>query len=170
MGLDPEEDRPRRQHYYFAHQYLREKAQDHPRLLIDKLREDSATRYLRFHWVSCGLAAKSETDEFIPADGLGCFPIDIDTDWYGVLVQLPTPERMAEAYFVAIILPTFDTALDACEFFALEFSKNMDGSKRTVFGKWCDGSHLNMGDGPSPEREAFIDSICTLLLKRTHKL
>ncbi len=112
------------------------------------------------------MASKDESVEFIPPTGLACFPIDIGSDYYGALVQFPTPERIREAYFVAIIMPTSQTAPEHCEFFTLEFSKSQDGSKRTVFGKWSDGSHFNMGDGPAPEKEAFVEAISELLAGR----
>jgi hypothetical protein len=43
MEIDPA-DGPRTQHYYFAHQYLRERAQRHPALLIEELQPYFARR------------------------------------------------------------------------------------------------------------------------------
>lgn len=159
MEIDKGKDAPRRQHYYFAHQYLRERAQQHPKLLIEKLRGESGTIYLSVLWLSRGLAVKGEGDDFIPANGLECFPIEIGDEYYGALVQFPTPEKIAEAYFIALILPVTEEASVLCEFYTLEFSKNEDGSRRTVLGKWIDGSHFNLGSGPAPEKEAFLDAI-----------
>jgi len=166
MGIDRVKDAPRRQHYYFAHEYLRERAQQHPKLLVEKLREESGTSYLSFLWVSRGFAVKGEEDEFIPADGLECFPIEIGSEYYGALVQFPTPEKMAEAYFVAILLPASEGASASAEFFTLEFSMDDDRSKKTVLGKWGGGSHFNLGSGPPPEKGAFLNAIHDLALNR----
>jgi hypothetical protein len=166
MGIDRVKDAPRRQHYYFAHQYLRERAQQHPKLLVEKLREESGISYLSFLWVSRGLAVKGAEDEFIAAEGLECFPIEIGDEYYGALVQFPTPQKLAEAYFVAIILPVSEDVSASAKFFTLEFSMNNDRSKKTVLGQWSDGSHFNLGSGPSPEKEAFIEAISSLVLNR----
>jgi hypothetical protein len=147
MGIDPVKDAPRRQHYYFAHQYLRERAQQDPKPLLDKLRTETGLRYLGFLWVLRGLAVKPEEDEFIPPDGLECFPIEIGEKYYGALVQFPRPQRVTETYFVAILLPRSGDFAGPAEFFTLEFSLNVDRSKKTVFGRWLGGSYLNFGSG-----------------------
>lgn len=160
--IDPIRDAPRRQHYYFAHQYLRDRAQQNPEPLVDNLRKETGTKYLKFLWVSRGFAAKREEDDFIPADGLKCFPIEIGNEYFGALVEFPTPEKMTEAYFAAIILPVRAQPSVPAEFFTLEFSLNR--SEGTILCKWVEGSHFNLGDGPPPQREAFVEAISKLLL------
>lgn len=164
MGIDPVKDAPRRQHYYFAHHYLRERAQENPRPLIDKLRSQTGARYLSFLWVSRGLAVKPEEDDFIPFDGLECFPLNIADSYRGALVQFPAPERVSEVHFVAILLPLFGDDSAPAEFFTLEFSLDEDRSKKTILGKWVGGSHLNYGTGPPPEKDAFVEAITQFLL------
>ncbi|MGI8786914.1 MAG: hypothetical protein ACR2HG_04035 [Pyrinomonadaceae bacterium] len=160
METDKIKDAPRRQHYYFAHIYLRDGAFSHPKLFIDELFKDDSTQYLKIRWAINGFDSKAEEDDFIPADGLEAFPIKIGNDFYGALVQLPKPERMAEAYFVAIVLPTDADASTPCNFFTLEFSRYDDGSDKTVLGNWAgEGAHFNLGSGPMPEKQAFIDAI-----------
>jgi hypothetical protein len=170
VGIDPVKDAPRRQHYFFAHQYLRERAQQVPKLLVANLRKESGTRYLSSLWVTQGFAAKREEDDFIPADGLKCFPIEIGNEYYGALVQFPTPQKMTEAYFAAIILPVDETASPPCEFFTLEFSLNNDRSKTTVLGLRGDTTHFNLGSGPLPDKEAFLGAINKLVLNRPEPL
>lgn len=155
-------DAPRQQHYYFVHQYLTERAGHNAKFLVDKLREDSASKYLSILWISRGQAAKADEDAFIPADGLECFPVEIDDEHYGVIIQFPKPERMTEAYFVAIIVNPENNDSNYHRFITLEFSKNSDGSKCTVLGEWKGGSHFNYGDGGAPQREAFLNAICNL--------
>lgn len=169
MSIDPVKDAPRRQHYYFAHQYLRERAEQNPKLLVSTLREKSGTYYLGFHWGLTAIALKDQVDEDIPADGLECFPVEIDDEYYGVLVQFPEPKKMTEAYFVAILIPISEGDSAPAEFFTLEFSLNDNRSQRTVLGEWKGGSHFNYGDGPPPEKEAFLDAIRRLVLNRAKK-
>jgi hypothetical protein len=158
MEIDPA-DGPRTQHYYFAHQYLRERAQGHPALLIEELRKETALRYLGFLWISRGMALIDNEDDFIPPKGLRCFPIDIGR-YYGALVQFPTPQRVAEAYFVAVLLPIWEDDPKFCEFYTLEFTPvREDRPNGTILGKWQGGSHFNFGAGPPPDKEAFLDAL-----------
>ncbi|HWW75286.1 MAG TPA: serine/threonine-protein kinase [Pyrinomonadaceae bacterium] len=163
--VDKEKDAPRRQHYHFAHVALREKAERFPKPLVDNLRGESGIRRLNFYWMSEAMAVKGAGEEFIPADGLACSAVDLSEGYYGVVVQLPQPERMAEAFFVAIILR--DSGHDsnvACRYITLELGKNRDGSHRTVLGEWINGSHFGYRSGPPPEREAFIEAVRGLIL------
>ena len=96
---------------------------------------------------------------YIPADILECFPVEIDDEHYGVIVQFPKPERMAEAYFATIIVKTENENSNYYRFFTLEFSKNSDGSKCTVLGEWRNGRHTNYGDGGAPHKENFVESL-----------
>jgi hypothetical protein len=164
-AVDREKDAPRRQHYHFAHVALREKAMSFPKALVDNLRGESGLRRLNFYWMSEAMALKCAEEEFIPADGLACFAVDLNESYYGVVVHLPRPERMAEAYFVAIILR--DSGQDSkvtCRYITLELGRNKDRSHRTVLGEWKDGSHFSYRSGPPPEREAFIEALRSLIL------
>lgn len=156
MNANP--NAPRQQHYYFAHVYLRERTEQNAQFLVEKLREESATKYLSFLWVSRGYDTKADEDLFIPADGLECIPVEIDDEHYGVIVQLPKPERMAEAYFVAIIVKNEDNS-DFYRYFTLEFSKNRDGTNCTVLGEWNGGSHANYGNGGIPLIDNFVEAL-----------
>jgi hypothetical protein len=160
-----EKDAPRRQHYHFAHVALREKAMSFPKALVDNLRGESGLRRLSFYWTSVAMAVKRAEEEFIPADGLACFAVDLSEEYYGVVVQLPPPERMAEAYFVAIIVrDSGDDTNVRCRYITLELGRNEDGSRRTVLGEWKDGSHFSYRSGPPPGREAFIEAVRSLIL------
>jgi hypothetical protein len=164
-AVDGEKDAPRQQHYHFAHVALREKAMSFPKALVDNLRGESGLRRINFYWTSEAMAFKRAEEEFIPVDGLACFAVDLNESYYGVVVQLPRPERMAEAYFVAIILR--DSGQDSkvtCRYITLELGRNKDGSHRTVLGEWKNGSHFGYHSGPPPEREAFIVAVRGLIL------
>jgi len=170
-SIDRAKDDPRPQHYHFAHIYLREKAMVIPEPLVNDLRGESGLRRLNFYWMSNAMALRSPNEEFIQADGLDCIPVKLNADYYGVIVQLPQPERMAEAYFVAIILRDSEknelpsgSSKPMCRYITLEFGKNKDGSKRTVLGEWKNGSHFSYGSGPIPEPQAFLEAIRRLIV------
>lgn len=158
------DEAPRKQHYYFARVYLRDRAFQHPKLLIDELREESGSKYLKIRWAVQAMASKEKDADIISHDGLECFPIEIGNEYYGVLVQFPKPERIAEAYFVAVILPVRADASTKAYFYTLEFGKNEDGSERTVLGHWSPGIHSSLVNESEPEREAFVQAISELIL------
>lgn len=168
MAIDRIKDSPRQQHYYFAHRFLRDRVFEHPKLFVDKHREELGTKYLSFLWLVVGETSKADEDDFIPPDGLQCFSLDFDDEYYGLLVQFPTPEKMTEAYFVAVVLPVGAVDDSAqCNFFTLEFTINNDGSEGTVVGKWNSrGSHFSLVAKSAPEKEAFVETIRQLTLDR----
>jgi hypothetical protein len=171
MAIDRLKDASRRQHYYFAHNFLRDRVFEHPKLFVDKHREELGTKYLSFLWLIVGETSKADEDDFIPPDGLRCFPIDIGDEYYGLLVQFPTPKKMTEAYFVAIILPVDADDSMPCNFFTLEFTINNDGSEGTVVGEWNSrGSHFSLAAKSAPEKEAFVETVRRLMLDRPRGL
>jgi hypothetical protein len=162
-------DAPRQQHYYFAHRYLVERTEQMPLYMIETLSKPTAARYLSTLWVSTGLGFKAPEDEFISAEGIECFPMQISETCSAVVVQLPPPERMAEAYFVAIVVWQEPNQLEPenpkvrHRFITLELSEDLSGSPHTILGEWDGGSHCNYGKGPTPNREAFIKAVLDLM-------
>jgi hypothetical protein len=154
-------DAPRHRHYYFAYEYLPEKAGNNAKDLVDKLRGDSATDYLNFLWESSCSEVNAVEEEFIPTDDLACFPVEIDAEHYGVIVRFPRPKRTLEAYFAAIIVPAKSENTNDYRYFTLELGEDLDGSKRTVLCELSEDRHINYGDGSKPEQEAFAKSLST---------
>lgn len=166
-AVTEEGEAPRVQHYRFAHVYFRERVMSAPRAMVSNLEGESGVRRLRFYWMSDALAVRPFGEEFIEADGLDCFPVWFSEQHYGVIVKLPRPERMTEAFFVAIILrDTGEDAQVSCRYITLELSKNDDGTGRTALCEWVKGSHFNYGSGPLPEAEAFTTAVRELVLSR----
>jgi hypothetical protein len=159
---------PRRQHYVFAHQYLREKAERMPVETVEMLSNPTATNYLSTLWVTLAFSSQAEEDEFIPADGIECFPIQISDTCSAVIVQLPPPERITEAYFVAIVVwhdgsHSQSEAKVRHRYITLELSENLSGIRHTILGEWKDGNHQNHGEGPDPNKDAFIKAVLDLI-------
>ena len=163
------EDPPRRQHYYFVHTYLCDRAWEHGKLLVNNLRTKTGTAYLQTLWVLRGLTSETAEDGFIDSEGLDCSPIKIGDDYYGAIVQFPNPVRMTEAYFAAIILPVGADISTPADYYTLEFTIHNDGSEGTVLGYWRGGMHASLIPTPEPNKEAFLSTITELILKRENR-
>lgn len=170
VGVVAEEPRP--QHYAFVHYFLRDRT-THKRqleLFVDRLRSEEPERALYSRWMT-NSDYKKTTDELIPPDGLEAFPFELSDDWIGVVVKLPEPRGMVEAFFAAYVLPNFDLNDEPTDdedfnyrFFTLELSAKKDYSPYTVFCEWKGESHENHGPGPIPEVNAFISAIYRKML------
>ncbi len=86
------------------------------------------------------------------------------------VVEMPPPHAMTEAYFTAAVLlldPTqgqLDLATAAVRYFTLELGFSLDNVPQTVLCEWGkDGAHINYGEGPTSDVEAFMAAVCRLL-------
>ncbi len=140
---------PRKHHYVFVHQFLRDKVHEHPQDTFETLSRESAKMYLSVHWVQHGIALGST----LPADGIECFPMKINNDCFAVVVQLPQPERMGEAYFAAIV---YWPSSKKARYLTLELTGSAESERQTFLCEWINGSHFNYGQGPQPDRKHFI--------------
>ena len=110
-------------------------------------------------------------DEFIPADGIECFPVRINEGCSAVIVQMPPPERVAEAYFAAIVVwqepnqSQPENPKVRHRYITLELSEDLSGSPHTVLGEWDEGSHYNYGKGPAADKDAFIQAVLDLIAR-----
>lgn len=147
-------------HYYFAHRFLPQLAARDALELVNDLCHELSSELLAKLWLLGASGHESKRRTKIPSNGLKSIPVRINTDYYGVVVQLPKPKRMAEAYFVAIVINDND---DEHLFFTLEYGLNINGSKRTVLGQWENETHHNFGDGPAPQIDLFVKSLRKLL-------
>jgi serine/threonine protein kinase len=156
-------EKPRIQHYFFAHKYLREVMNRSPRMFVENFLKPSR---LSFEWVHCARLCKPEDEEFIPADGLLSYPVRFAEDHYGVIIQMPQPKRIVEAYFIAVILKEEketeeETSYVNCRYLTLEVGVEKDGSPITINGEWLPvgEQHINRGNGPEPSQELFIQEV-----------
>jgi hypothetical protein len=151
-----ESDRPRPHHYSFGHRLLpglvlrgrtnfNELAS---RALLDQL--------LRAWWQDVGESLPAQ--DRLPHDGLqselanaGNVPV--------LLVTMPAACHAAEAHFVAVAP---DVKPDAWRCFTLEHTWTLDDQPATVLGEWTATGHVNYGDGPPPERQAFLEALGSL--------
>jgi hypothetical protein len=103
--------------------------------------------------------------ETMPADGLEFGVEQLPSGLPVAVVQFPAPVEPPEAYFAAI---TRDPN-GATRYFTLERSLSLDESDavQTILGgvEFPDGNfrHINFGEGPAPDRQAFLQSVNRLL-------
>ncbi len=83
-----------------------------------------------------------------------------------LLIQMPEPQKIPEAYFVGIVLKIQLNELDRppdkpeVRYFTLERGIELETKNaRTVLCEWQHDEHLNFGDGPEVNPKSFIEEI-----------
>ena len=153
---------PRLHHYHFAHDYLRTFCLLYPRQAFEILSSDKKDDLIKDTWDEiCKEFDKEQKTELTAEDikvstlRLGRYPV--------ILVQMPEAKAVAEAIMVAIVLTSnVDSELpedSKYRYFVLELGSDYKGGLRTVMCEWTAGNHLNMGDGPNPQPESFLNVI-----------
>lgn len=173
-----ERPRSRQQHYNFAHKMLPQVAFDFGAACVLLLSdEERASEFLGRLWRNCGegLGGRDLVSLDGASVGLGVETRRAKGNEIISIVSLPAPEVAPEAYFVALVCDDVpepdpeDDSVDTVELwkllvrstpvrvFTLELSQDLSGREHTVFCEWAsDGRHLNMGDGPRPDKNAFF--------------
>ena len=171
-GLIESLPEPRTQHYVFAHVALRELAFAKPLGVVGTLHSPDGPKFLQSLW--------EDVAERVQADG---GPADIDAsalafrpvrvgDYPCAMITLPPALAPTECHYVAIVLhvklgsgeePPDDPHVS---YYTLERGVTLDGSQRTVLCGWdAAGTHLNYGDGPPPDPDAFGRAVTRLAAK-----
>jgi hypothetical protein len=82
-----------------------------------------------------------------------------------IVFKMPPPMETTETYFIAIVLkidPDTETQPEhpSFDYLTLEKGANLDGSERRVLCGWTeDEKHMNYGEGPEANLDAFIGAI-----------
>jgi|GEM_PF-3329871 len=143
----------RKLHYTFAYRMLPmlmfgRYAHDVFDLLVDA---DRAREYLLESWDK---TAESIGEEPFNPGGLGTTYHPLETV-ETVVIYLPEPSFPPEAYNVVLL-----RSGDAIEFYTVELSVRLDGTKRVVLGQYLqDGARMNLGALPSPAVENCLEEI-----------
>ena len=154
---------PRPHHYYFAHRFMRERALEHPQILLTHLQSEPRSRLRRLasYWHS----AQPPGTPYVPADGLDCVDVNISPDHLLFVVRLPRAVRMAEAIFLGIVVPRpiggdEDDSISRCRYFTLELSfDDATQSVCTAFCEWVGESHRNYVAKSNATVEGFAATI-----------
>jgi hypothetical protein len=156
--------RAREQHYQFAHRVLPQNAFERPDLALERLSGVDAGAFLHSLWHSVGNDL-APSQRIVPA-GLSCEMREFQ-NYRIALISLPTPLYVPEAFFCALAFDAPRNSGEALElrYLTLEFGFVLENDeKRTVLCEWTAApAHLNMGDGPPPELEAFFATVCAML-------
>jgi hypothetical protein len=165
---------PRTQHYVFAHVALRQLAFERPLETVGTLHTQDGPKFLQALW--------QDVAEQVRASGE---PADIDGSalaFAGVrvgdlpcaVIRMPPPLAPAECHFVAIVLHVKLGGSDEppaekpeISYYTLERGITMGGGERTVLCGWdAAGTHLNYGEGPRADPDAFASAVKELVCGR----
>jgi hypothetical protein len=152
-------------HYFFAHYALRRAAFLSPLELLKRLDENGGREMIETLWVvtaeMCGQGSQPD---------FGIEDIKVHTirlqDSRCAVVEMPEPRSMTQCYFVAVLVG-LDERTDnggdpspSVRYVTLEKGFEMSAESRTVLCEWTsEGTHLNYGDGPAPNLEAFVEEL-----------
>jgi hypothetical protein len=146
------EDRPRQHHYVFAHRELLAVARRFAGNMPELAQSGRMDAALTATWNRVGDHLPA-TDR-LPPTGLRASLHDGDGSDI-VLIVMPLPEHGAEAYFVAVVV----AEARLVDYFVLEHGWTTTDEPRTVLCKWEDQNHVNLGDGPPPDANAFLAAV-----------
>lgn len=149
---------PRGQHYVFAHRIIPQVFFGDPPGFLGFLARDG-DRFLRFYWDKIGERVENPGD-LVDGAALHGEIRALAGDFQAALITLPLPVAATEAYFIAAVYhPGLDGKIMA-RYYTLEFGVSVfDNLPYTVLGGWVPGGHINMGDGPAPGLEAFVEAV-----------
>lgn len=133
------------QHYLFAHRILSGLLQSDPDGFRAALLKEGNDLLKRL-WIHAGQHGKPSPG------GNPTFSVhQVSAAKEALLIQLPPPQEPPEAYFVAFFNDTVYT---------LELGRDLSGDQKcTYVCSWSDTTHANLGQGPEPEREAFLQEL-----------
>lgn len=158
---------PRPQHVAFAHSALRALTAEDPEALVIALAAPGAEDFLAEVWDAVGREVSASEPTVVVTlapTGLEAIPARVAGRPAG-LVKMPEPTAATEAHFVAVVLnhelgePAKPAPEPEYYYFLLEKSVAGDGDHVTVFARWEDGVHQDLGPGPAPDARTFLDRI-----------
>ncbi len=152
----------RQHHYAFVHQLLRSLFFGDTEETLEHFRMEGESALLAL-WDF--VEKRLELDDPVSSEGLALEWVPLVSGMTMVLITLPAPEAITEAYYVGLVYSPLDST---GRFIVLEHTVDLDGRARTVLCEWSpDGTHFNLGEGPDPSPEAFTDAVEMLLAATT---
>lgn len=151
------DDQPRRHHYVFAHVALRQVVQRFGAEMPAHVRDGSLADRLAHLWR--GVGESLPPDDRMPADGLTADLAVLDAHDL-VLVTMPPALHTTEPHYAAIAVDRADSSV---RYLLLEHTLNVDGTPATMLCEWRGETHVNMGAGPGPDLESFLETVATRL-------
>ena len=175
MSNDTHDNKPRKQHYVFAHLALRALIEASPmHVLLTLLSEENGAKLLQEVWDEVGKQCSNE--ESAESKGLTYQLHELSDKRPVILVEMPTPEGVRECYYTATVITPpkrrwflFERPAKT-RYFTLEIGDADRGDFDTVLGEWCGESHLNYSDAPPIEKKGFLLAVVQVLKGKTKSL
>lgn len=155
-------------HYVLAHIALRKICLQDPLMFFGSIASEHRDEFLKQVWRQVSEQCDPQGEATFDISDVGFATCTIGV-YPAIVVAMPEPEGLGEAYFAAIVLKMDLSKEDRPEkpeifYFTLEKGARLDQSDRTVMCGWtADDSHLNYGDGPAPDGDKFVQEIEKLL-------
>jgi len=139
------------QHYKFAHEILKNMFLENPEQFVkNTLHSEDDLRGL---WYNVGKFYSEQYEEVEELDGSDIKIIAKEfEDNLLVIISMPEPKDIPEAYFIGLIIPHDDTK--NARYITLEH-----GEEGSVLCEWTNEAHLNFGEGPEPTLDNFKDKL-----------
>jgi hypothetical protein len=155
-----------RHHYDFGHVVLREMCSHNPMAFFQVMATPGKDDFLANLWrITCERCDAQGPASFSYKD-VAVDPARID-DYPVILVTMPRPKVMTEAFYIAVVLLTPIEQIVAGNipekpsfgYYTLELGIAPDESEYTMLCSWIDGKHINLGEGPEAELSAFLQAV-----------
>ena len=167
--------RPRNQYYFFQHYLLRQAMFQLKVAGVGALLSPKGEELLRAVWEDVTKACRDQGETALdPYPGVEVLPLRAGK-FPCVVLKMPPPLRTTECHFVGVVAH-FDPQSDETpseqtriSYFTLERGVSLErgGAERTVLCEWnLAGSHLNFGDGPAADPQAFADAVAKVVADR----
>jgi hypothetical protein len=168
MSQPDQPNPPRKQHYVFAHLAFRAMVEASPmHVLMTLLSKDNGQNLLLEAWEQVG--SQCTKGEVVDSAGLAYEIHEFGGKRPVVLITMPTPRGVREAYFVAVVITSprrrfflFERPA-SMQYFTLEIGDPAKGDFDTVLGQWRGEQHLNYSDSPAVDKQAFLKAIARVL-------
>jgi len=164
-------------HYIFAHVALRHHFLEDPKEFTLAITQKGPGLIASlWEFVGRKLLEDDPDAEVVSDEGLMCNLRQLRSNHFAVVVTLPPPQEMPEAYFVAMVVRPGQKKLGGLlgetpfvsRYITLEYGVAFDDNggleaHRTVLGEWTGEQHLNYGTGPEPQLESFLTRVEELI-------
>jgi hypothetical protein len=146
---------PRPHHYVFAHHWLPRFAQSNPAAFFSLFSTQDGQDAIASFWDTVGESLAPALR--MPSEGLDVHWTLLHAGIHALIVQLPPPKAMPEAYFVAAIsLTQPDGEEKEVPVFSLQYAWNAETSTaETIAASWDGEGYELIGPGPEPTLEEW---------------
>lgn len=167
--------RPRKQHYAFAHLAMRALIEASPmHVLMALLDKQKGAQLLDEVWRE--VAAQCDGTDLVDSNGLTYEIHELSDKRPVILIIMPSVKIPREAYYcAAVVTPPrrrwfLFTRKASVRYFTLECGDTSQGDFDTVLAEWCGDSHLNYSDNPDVSKQAFLRAVVAILQRKSRPL